>query len=160
MTSLPPRLADYRFRGYCADTAAHLLRGREASFPAYVEAGKLTAEAAGEGLALIRALAAQWRWITDLAAPACPAWNDRTGYFGRYNHLLVAELATIAVKARAQADRNPTSDDRRIMADLCDALAWHQRPYSGLSGEAVIVVMVSAERVVDLRRKRAERLAA
>ncbi|SEM62169.1 hypothetical protein SAMN05192583_0862 [Sphingomonas gellani] len=155
-----PRLADYRFRDYCADAAAHLLRGREANFPAHVKAGRLTAEAAEEGLALSRAVAAQWRWIIDPAAPACPEWDDRTGYFGRYNHLMVAELATIAAKARAQADRDPTSDERRIMADLCDALAWHQRPYRGRSGEAAIVVMVSAERTVKARMVGHRRLAA
>lgn len=154
-----PRLADYRFRDYCAAAAAHLLRGREANYPGMIEAGKITVEASEEAQQLLRALVAQWRWVMDPTKPLRPAWGAETGYFGRHNWLLVDELATIVTRARAQADREP-SFKRREMADLCEALAWHQQPLSGRSGDAQIVVMVSAERVVDVFRAGKTRLAA
>ena len=155
-----PRLAAYQHRGYCADAAVHLLRGREASYPALVTDGKMTAEHAKAGLEIMRVLVAQWQWVMHPARPALPDWDYRTGYFGCYNHLLVAELATVAERARAQASRTPADAQRVGMADLCEALAWHQASDHGASGEARIVDQVAAERAVAARLAGQGRLAA
>ena len=143
-----PRLAWPKHRAWCADAAVHLLRTRERRYPALVGAGKLTPADAANGLELMRCIVAQWRWAVDPAAPLAPAWDDQTDLFGAYNHLLAAEMAEAARRARQLADRQPANEQASQLADLCDALAWLQTcPYSR-SGEARIVIAVRCERAV------------
>jgi len=140
----PPRFADFTQRDYCADAARHLLRERETRYPALVEAGKLEADHAELALSRARTIAAQWAWI--VAGPAEVPWDEvnQIHGFGAYNHDLVDELATAADRARTIANRK--GDDRSIIfADLCDALAWHQRD-TGRHSMADIVWQVMIER--------------
>jgi len=140
----PPRFADFFQRDYCADAARHLLRERETRYPALVDAGKLEADHAELALSRARAVAAQWEWI--VLGPAEVPWDEvnQIHGFGAYNHDLVDELATAAARARAIADRK--GDERSIVfADLCDALAWHQRD-TGRHSMADIVWQVMIER--------------
>lgn len=140
----PPRFADFTQRDYLADAARHLLRERENRYPALVEAGKLEADHADLALSRARAIAAQWAWI--VAGPAEVPWDEVNQIygFGAYNHDLVDELANAAARARTIADRK--GDDRSIVfADLCDALAWHQRD-TGRHSMADIVWQVMIER--------------
>lgn len=140
----PPRFADFTQRDYCADAARHLLRERENRYPALVEAGKLEADHAEVALSRARAITAQWAWI--VAGPVEVPWDDANQIygFGAYNHDLVDEIANAAARARTIANRK--GDDRSIVfADLCDALAWHQRD-TGRHSMADIVWQVMIER--------------
>lgn len=140
----PPRFADFSQRDYCADAARHLLRERETRYPKLIDEGKLDADRAELSLSRARAIAAQWAWI--VAGPAKVPWDEVNQIygFGAYNHDLVDELATAADRARTIANRK--GDDRSIIfADLCDALAWHQRD-TGRHSMADIVWQVMIER--------------
>lgn len=140
----PPRFADFSQRDYCGVAARHLLRERETRYPKLIEERKLDADRAELALSRARAIAAQWAWIA--AGPVEVPWDEVNQIygFGAYNHDLVDELATAADRARTIANRK--GDDRSIIfADLCDALAWHQRD-TGRHSMADIVWQVMIER--------------
>jgi hypothetical protein len=139
----PPRLACITTREYLAAATVHILREREAKYPAAVTAGKMTPEASATGMELMRCIVAQWRWAIDPAQPDAPAFDYDTGQFGTPNHVLEAELRRVADRARALALRNPVDFATGEMADICEALAWYQHSECG---EARIVVQVTAER--------------
>ena len=163
-----PRLANRPgLREYLAAAAVHLLRQREASYPALVTAARMTATAAADKLELARILVAQWRWVIDPACLPLPVFDDRTGHFGVFDHVLAAELTAAAARARTIAVRDPRTgltpfhslddaafaallpaDRRRVeaeeLADLYEALAWWQAPCAGTSR---IVFDVGIERL-------------
>lgn len=117
----PGNLAD---RACAAAKVEQLLAEREARYPALVEAGKLSEEDAANGLILLRALAAQWRWAIETAQPALPI--EPLSPFGASVVDLAAETRRIAERARAMADRSPGDDRAAETADLCEVIAWWQ----------------------------------
>lgn len=122
-----PRLAWPEHHAYLAAATVHLLRQREAGYPALVTKGAMTEAAAGAKLELSRVLVAQWIWATDPAQPPLPPLAaDRPGHFGAWSRELADELAETAATARARAADRPLDRDRAMLADLCDALAWYQ----------------------------------
>ncbi|WP_242095451.1 hypothetical protein [Sphingomonas sp. CROZ-RG-20F-R02-07] len=144
-----PRHACHHLRDYCAAATVHLLREREARYPALVNAGKVTAEDAATRLELALAIVAQWRWVVDPAAPVLPAFGER-GYFGAHGFEMRDELATAARRQRAVADRNPDNADAAELADLYEAVAWWQQ---GHPGDARIITDVCAERAATWRQR-------
>jgi hypothetical protein len=139
-----PRIVQLLDYGYCARATVHLLREREDRYPAHVTKGTMTAAQAAEGLEFMRAIVAQWRWVTDPATPPPPPFDPETGEFGALNYLLAAELDNVAQRARSLADREPDRFETAEMADLCEALAWYQADY--IPGVARIVMHVTSER--------------
>lgn len=142
--SIPiPRLAQANALDYCAEAVEYLLREREATYPRLADKGTITAEAAETGIALMRAIAAQWRWVIDPAHPPAPAFDPEKGDFGFHNYLLAAEMNRVAARARERATKKP--DDFRAceLADLCEALAWYQQD---VSATARIVMHMSIVR--------------
>lgn len=120
-----PRLAQPDQHRYLHDAAVHLLRQREEGYPALITAGSMREAEAVEKLELSRCLVAQWRWVMDPANPPLPPLGER-GYFGAWARELADELAGVAAKARARADKEPGDDKLAEMADLCEALHWYQ----------------------------------
>lgn len=138
-----PALAAPQHRHLCARAALTLLRTREQSYPAAVEAGKITAVDAERGIHLARCIVAQWRWVLDKAKPPCPEFDERTDLFGAFNFELAAELVRAAERQRSIALRKPANAGAAELADLYEALAWHQRTHAGA---AWIVHIVDVER--------------
>ncbi|WP_230781540.1 hypothetical protein [Sphingomonas sp. Leaf37] len=130
-------------RHLCARAAINLLRTREAAYPAAIEAGKITPADADRGLHLTRCIVEQWRWIMDKAWPPCPQFDECTDRFGAYNFELAAEITRAAERQRAIAKRKPADEAAAQLADLFEALAWHQRTHAGA---AWIVHIVDVER--------------
>ncbi|MDP1026364.1 hypothetical protein Q5H91_04000 [Sphingomonas sp. KR1UV-12] len=143
-----PRLATYYDRDYCAAGAVHLLREREAKYPALIAAGKLPAETGALGQDRARALVAQWCWAMDLHGPIYPPWDEGRGVhgFGAYEFELAEEMTAAAARGRAIADRDPTSWAKREIADLCDALAWWQSRDPGTYSCRIVRETVAARR--------------
>lgn len=145
-----PRLADPHRLDYCAAAARYLLAEREAAYPRLVETGKLTQDAADRGLAVMRSVVAQWRWIVDPAAPPLPPFDFTSAIFGAFNGQMVAELDRVATAARQRAARAPDDRDAADLADLCEALAWHQADEAGV---ARIVSIIDALRSSTIKQK-------
>lgn len=149
----PPRYTSPEHRPLCLDAARHLLAEREARYPGLVEAGKLAATDAAEGLEHARCLVAQWVWITDPASPPLPRFDFTTaGHFGCPERALIAELDRAATIAARRADQAPGDAARRRLADLYAALAWHQRRHPW--GVAIVVEVDQCRRATAEFRER------
>lgn len=140
-----PALTAPQHRRQCARAALALLRTREQGYPAAVEAGKITAAEADRGIHLARCIVEQWRWVIHKAQPPCPEFDERTDLFGAFNFELAAELDRAAERQRSIATRKPADAGAAELADLYEALAWHQRTHAGA---AWIVHIVDVERSV------------
>ena len=138
-----PRLARRDTLDYCAAAAVHLLREREARYPALVEAHKLSPNAAAAHLEAARCLVAQWRWTINPARPPLPRFDEWAGRFGSHNYILAAEIRDAARRQCTLAERDPQDADAVELADLYDALAWWQHDVAGL---ARIVFWIDLER--------------
>jgi hypothetical protein len=138
-----PALTAPQHRHLCARAAITLLRTREEGYPAAIQAKKITASDAERGIHLARCVVEQWRWIMDKARPHCPEFDERTDRFGAYNFELAAELTRAAERQRAIATRKPAGEAAAQLADLYEALAWHQRTHAAA---AWIVHIVDVER--------------
>ena len=139
----PPALATPQHRHLCARAALTLLRTREEAYPAAIEAGKITPADAERGIHVARCIVEQWRWVVDRAQPPCPEFDEHADRFGAFNFELAAELIRAAERQRAIATRKPTDAGAAQLADLYEALAWHQRTNAGA---AWIVHIVDVER--------------
>lgn len=140
-----PVLTAPQHRHLCGRAALTLLRTREEGYPAAIEAKKITIDDAERGLRLAQCIVEQWRWVLDKAQPPCPAFDERTDRFGALNFELAAEMARSAERQRAIAKRKPADAAAAQLADLYEALAWHQRTHAGA---AWIVHIVDVERSV------------
>jgi hypothetical protein len=138
-----PAFTAPQHRHLCARAAANLLRTREEAYPAAIEAGKITPADAERGTHLARCIVEQWRWVMDKARPACPEFDEHADRFGALNFELAAELTRAAERQRAIATRKPADAGAAQLADLYEALAWHQRTHAGA---AWIVHIVDVER--------------
>ncbi|EZP57235.1 hypothetical protein [Sphingomonas sp. RIT328] len=130
-------------RRVCALAALTLLHAREQGYPSAVEAGKITAADAERGIYLARCIVTQWRWVLNKTKPPCPDFDDHTDLFGAYNSELAVELARAAERQRLIARRKPDDAAAMELADLYEALAWHQQTHAGV---AWIVHIVDVER--------------
>jgi hypothetical protein len=139
----PPALTAPQHRRQCARAALTLLHAREQGYPAAVEAGKITAADAERGIHLARCIVDQWRWVIDKAQPPCPEFDERTDRFGAFNFELAAELDRAAERQRAIANRKAADASAAELANLYEALAWHQQTHAGA---AWIVHIVDVER--------------
>ena len=157
-----PRLASYYERDYCAAAAVHLLREREAKYPALVTSGTISAAAAARGLELMRVVVAQWRWVMDAEGSADPPYDDALGAYGwgAYDWDLAKELAEVARRARANADRDHGSWEKAELADLCEALAWWQARPADRCSNRIVLETSSTRRIRDRDRAKARPLAA
>lgn len=102
-----------------AHVAVYLHRQRAEQYPALVDAGALTPEAARAGLRIARAIAADWRAIARLEPEPDWLWDaDRGGAYGfeRRN-----TLTDMAIRAREIATADPSAD-RSDLADAIEAL--------------------------------------
>ncbi|MDE0878541.1 MAG: hypothetical protein OSB00_07730 [Sphingomonas bacterium] len=145
---MTPRLADrHDVRDYLADAAVHLLRQRQASYPALIARDRMTSDEAARKCALASAVADQWRWVIDPARPPLPEWNDATGRFGAHDWDLHDEMVAAAKRARDIARRHPAGQpgewEARELADLYEALAWWQQLHRG---DALIIHDADLER--------------
>ena len=131
-------------REYLARVARYLLAQRETLLPAEVAAGRITPLQRDAKLDAARALAAQWNWATDLAAPPPPDMGER-GLFGAWNFEIAIDLADAAERAADRAARRPGDDQAAAMAVAVEALAWLQR-LDGDRYNSRIVAAVAAER--------------
>lgn len=138
-----PTFTAPQHRPLCARAALTLLGTREEGYPAAIQAKKITADDAERGIHLARCIVAQWRWILDKAKPPCPEFDERTDLFGAFNFQLAAEISRAAERQRAIATRKPADEAAAQLADLYEALAWHQRTHAGA---AWIVHIVDVER--------------
>lgn len=121
-----PRLVTEHALDYVATATRHLLREREAGYPRAVEAGKMTEDDAEHGLAVMRAVAAQWTWV--IGDTPLPEWDAETlGHFGMSEAMLAAAIASDATRARYRAEDVPDDPKRRAWAAIFDALAWWQQ---------------------------------
>lgn len=141
---------------YLAHAARRLLREREERYPAAIDSGAITAADAARKLHLARCIADQWHWIDDRSDPAEPEFDFAIGgSFGAMNHEMAAELDEAAARARALAKAAPDDWEKRELADLYEALAWHQRPSHGRTGEARVVAAVAAWRAIGAGQRMA-----
>jgi hypothetical protein len=138
-----PSLTAPQHRHLSARAAITLLRTREEGYPAAIQAKKITAEDAERGIHLARYIVEQWLWIMDKARPPCFEFDERTDRFGAFNFELAAEITRAAERQRAIAKRKPANEAAPQLADLYEALAWHQRKHAGA---AWIVHIVDVER--------------
>lgn len=144
-----PSFTAPQHRRLCARAALTLLRTREQAYPAAVEAGKITAADADHGIHLARCIVEQWRWVVDKARPACPEFDERTDRFGAFNFELAAELERAAERQRSIATRKPADAGAAELADLYEALAWHQRTHAGAAWIVHIVDVERSARPID-----------
>ena len=98
-----------------AQVANHILAARVAGFPAAVEAGKMTPEAAARGIRISTALATLWQAVTRRTdiPPLDAKWSE-----------MADDLATAA--ARAAGKQMPAGEDYPACVA---ALAWHAQPW-------------------------------
>lgn len=92
----------------------HILSEREAAYPALIEAGKLDADEAAQRLGVMRAIVADWRFVTTLTGAPGDEVPDAAKQ---------AELETIAARAAERAKRHLEHGD---LAEAAAALLWHQ----------------------------------
>lgn len=103
-----------------------MLREREASYPARVERGELTADKAAQSLAVARALVAQWRWAIDPSDPPFPTAAPHWRAFGADEVAILEQLQVAADWSRTRAAGAPADLDAAERADLMEALLWYQ----------------------------------
>jgi hypothetical protein len=144
-----PALTAPRHRRQCARAAVALLRTREQGYPVAVKAGKITAADADRGIHLARCIVEQWQWVVDKTQSPCPEFNERTDRFGAFNFELAAELVRAAERQRSIASRKPTDVGAAELADLYEALAWHQRTHAGAAWIVHIVDVERSARSID-----------
>ena len=147
-----PALTAAQHRHLCARAALTLLRTREDAYPAAIEAKKITATDAERGLHLARCIVEQWRWVLDKGRAPSPEFDERTDRFGAFNFEMAAELTRAAERQRAIAKRKPADEGAGQLADLYEALAWHQRTHAGA---AWIVHIVDVERSASTQMSKA-----
>ena len=120
----------------CIGWAAwRLLREREQGYPARVEAGSMTQEAADASLATSRAIVAQWRWALDPRLPPLPE------SFGADEAEMMEQVAQTLAWERKRADARPADLLLRERADLAASLAWYQHAPPGAYSRIVVEMM-------------------
>lgn len=151
-----PHLATLEHRAALADAARQLLVDRERNYPDLVAGGKLTAQAAGNGIRCARALYAQWCWIVDPACPPLPPFDEGTGgSFGAPSSEIAADLARTAARTSKLAAKSPDEPLLATLAESYAALAWCQQGdwiVEMIRGARLITRQLRAARAPALQR--------
>lgn len=131
----------------CAGEAVTLLRERERTFPARVEAGTLDPSTAKSSLRVARALVAQWRWALAPEQAAPP--GEEGAPFGAFARELADQVAAVLGFAQRRAADHAGDETAAARLELAEALHWHQQPL-GLNPR-IVTEAIGAHRHPALR---------